>query len=278
MGYYIEVQGNVKIYIEDLNEEAHKTIVFLHGWPGSHRLFEYQFDYLSKKGYRCIGIDQRGFGESDKPLYGYDYNRLADDVRCVVEELGLYNFTLLGHSTGGAIAIRYMARYKGFERVSKLILCAAAAPSLIKRSYFPYGIKKEEVDDIINGTYTDRPQMLYDFGKTFFYKKITKPFSDCFFSIGLQAAGWSTVAIANTWIEDEGLFQDMNEIYVPTLILQGVHDKVVLPELSEQQKSLIKDSKLVKFEKSGHGLFYDEKDKFNKEIINFIEEEKNKEK
>lgn len=278
MGYYIEVKENVKLYIEDLNETADKVIVFLHGWPGSHKLFEYQFDFLSKKGYRCIGIDQRGFGESDKPMYGYNYDRLADDVRCVVEELGLSNFTLLGHSTGGAIAIRYMARYKGFERVSKLILCSAAAPSLIKRSYFPYGIKKEEIEDIIKGTYVDRPQMLYNFGKIFFYKKISKPFSDWFFSLGVQAAGWSTAAIANTWIEDEGLFEDMKKISTPTLILQGVHDKVVLPELSQEQNKLIKGSKLIKFEDSGHGLFYDEKDKFNKEVMYFIENNKNKDK
>ena len=63
MGYYIKVEPNVKIYVEDLNPEGKKTILFLHGWPGSHKLFEYQFDQLPKMGYRCIGIDTRGFGE-----------------------------------------------------------------------------------------------------------------------------------------------------------------------------------------------------------------------
>lgn len=70
----------------------------------------------------------------------------------------------------------------------------------------------------------------------------------------------------------------MKEICIPTLILQGVHDKVVLPELSKQQNKLIENSKLIKFEKSGHGLFYDEKDKFNKEVMAFIEGKKGKEK
>ena len=83
MGYYVSVETDVKVYVEDLNPEGYKTIVFLHGWPGSHELFEYQFDQLPKRGYRCIGIDQRGFGKSDKPWRGYDYNRLADDVRGV---------------------------------------------------------------------------------------------------------------------------------------------------------------------------------------------------
>ena len=59
-------------------------------------------------GYRCIGIDTRGFGSSDKPYGGYDYNRLSDDVRCIVDALKLQDIILAGHSTGGAIAIRYM--------------------------------------------------------------------------------------------------------------------------------------------------------------------------
>ncbi|WP_195966563.1 alpha/beta hydrolase [Clostridium sp. 1001283B150210_160208_E6] len=269
MSYYVKSKDGTKLYVEDLNKNSNKTIVFLHGWPGSHELFEYQYDYFIKEGYRCIGIDQRGFGKSDKPPKGYDYNTLADDVKEVVEKLCLKDICLVGHSTGGAIAVRYMARHKGFN-VAKLVLCAAAAPSLIKRRDFPYGIKKEVVENIINGTYTDRPKMLDDFGKIFFYRKISIPFSNWFFSLGLQAAGWATAEIAQTWI-NECLFEDLKSIHIPTLILQGVHDQVVLPELSEQQNKAIKNSKLIKFKKSGHGLFYDEKDRFNNELKTFID-------
>jgi non-heme chloroperoxidase len=269
MGYYINVESNVNLYVEDLNPEGYKTIVFLHGWPGSHNLFEYQFNKLPSMGYRCIGIDQRGFGQSDKPATGYDYDRLSDDVRHVMEALGLDDVTLLGHSTGGAIAIRYMARHCGYG-VSKLVLCAAAAPSLIKRPYFPYGQTKEDVLEIIQGTYDDRPLMLQNFGNMFFYQHITEPFSDWFFWLGLQAAGWATAEIAKTWIKEE-LFNDLGEIHVPTLILHGIHDKVVYFPLAEAQNKGIKNSKLIPFEFSGHGLFYDQKDKFNEELTGFIE-------
>lgn len=183
MGYYVNVNG-VKIYVEDLNPEAKKTIVFLHGWPGNHNLFEYQFDKLPQLGYRCIGIDTRGFGKSDKPFNGYDYDTLSDDVRGVVETLGLRDFTLAGHSTGGAIAVRYMGRHNGYG-VKKLVLIAAAAPSLIKRPNFPYGIDQERVVQIINGTYNDRPQMLREFGDMFFFKHTSQAFSDWFFQLGL---------------------------------------------------------------------------------------------
>ncbi len=270
MGYYVRVEPNVKIYVEDLNPEGNKTILFLHGWPGSHNLFEYQFNQLPKMGYRCIGIDMRGFGNSDKPYCGYDYDRLSDDVRCVVNALKLHDFTLAGHSTGGAIAIRYMARHKE-HGVSKLALFAAAAPSLIKRPNFPYGSDKEDIFKIIQGTYTDRPKMLRDFGDIFFFQHITEPFSDWVFQMGLQAAGWATAAIANTWL-NEVLFSDLETINVPTLILHGIHDKVVPFPLAEVQKQSIRNSKLVPFEFSGHGSFYDQRDKFNEELMKFIEE------
>ncbi|MGG7143033.1 alpha/beta fold hydrolase [Clostridium nigeriense] len=270
MGYYVRVELNVSIYVEDLNPYGNKTILFLHGWPGSHKLFEYQFDQLPKMGYRCIGIDTRGFGDSSKPYEGYDYDRLSDDVRSVVDALKLKDFTLAGHSTGGAIAIRYMSRHKG-HGVSKLALFAAAAPSLIKRLNFLYGLEKEVVTNIIQGTNNDRPKMLRDFGDIFFFQNITHPFSDWFFQLGLQAAGWATAAIANTWI-DEVLFSDLGTINVPTLIIHGIHDKVVPFELGEIQNKSIKNSKLIPFEYSGHASFYDQRDKFNEELMKFIEE------
>ncbi|WP_346887509.1 alpha/beta hydrolase [Clostridium sp. UBA1056] len=270
MGYYIRVEPNVKIYVEDLNPEGKKTILFIHGWPGSHKLFEYQFDQLPKMGYRCIGIDTRGFGNSDKPWKGYDFNRLSDDVRCVIDTLKLHDIILAGHSNGGAIAVRYMARHKGYG-ISKLVLIAAVAPSLIKRPGFPYGLDKETVVQLINGTYTDRPKMLEGFGDLFFFQHITQPFSNWFFQLGLQAAGWSTAAIANTWI-NEVLFSDLETINVPTLIIHGIHDKIVPFELGEIQNKSIKNSKLIPFNYSGHGVFYDEKDKFNEELVKFAEE------
>lgn len=269
MGYYVNVENNVNIYVEDLNPESNKTILFIHGWPANHKLFEYQFDQLPKLGYRCIGIDTRGFGNSDRPFHGYDFDTLSDDVRCVVETLGLHDFTLAGHSNGGAMAIRYMGRHKGYG-VSKLVLVAAAAPSLIKRPDFPYGLDQNTVEQLIEETHNDRPQMLQNFGNMFFFQHITQPFSDWFFQLGLQAAGWATAAIAETWIR-EVLFTDLESIYVPTLIIHGIHDNIVPYQLGEVQHRMIRNSKLLPFEFSGHASFYEQKDEFNQALVEFIE-------
>lgn len=251
MGYYVNVEPGVNLYVEDLNPGGGKTVVFLHGWPLSHKQFEYQFNVLPAMGYRCIGIDWRGFGNSDKPFHGYTLDRLADDIRSVVDALHLSNFTLAGHSTGGAIAVRYMARHG--HGVSKLFLIDAAAP---------VGFKKDTANRLLNETLNDRPRMMREITDTFFFQYITGPFSDWFFQLGLQAAGWSTAAIV-VMLRDENVYSDLPKISVPTFIVHGIHDKVIPFAQAQELNQKIRNSLLVPFQYSGHGAFWEERDKFN---------------
>lgn len=259
MGYFVCVEPSVNLYVEDLNPRGSKAIVFLHGWPFSHNQFEYQFDVLPKMGYRCIGIDWRGFGQSDKPINGYNYDRLADDIRVVVDTLQLDDFTLVGHSTGGAIANRYMARFDGYG-VSKLVLVDAAAPT---------GFTKETANHFLNETLNDRPKMIREVIDTFFFQYITGPFSDWFFQLGLQAAGWSTAAIV-ILLRDQNLNADLQKILAPTLIVHGIHDKVIPFAQAKDLNQKISNSQLVPFKYSGHGPFWEERDKFNQLLIKFV--------
>lgn len=259
MGYFVRVEEKVNLFVEDINPEGSKTIVFLHGWPLNHKQFEYQYNILSAMGYRCIGIDWRGFGQSDKPMNGYSFNRLADDIKRVVDALQLKNFTLAGHSTGGAIAIRYMSRFDGFG-VSKLVLIDAAAPT---------GFTKDTADELLKGTLNDRPNMMLGVTNTFFFQYITKPFSAWFVQMGLEAASWATAAIITT-LRDEALYEDLTRVNVPTLIIHGIHDKVIPFEQAKEMNEQISDSQLVPFHYSGHGAFWEERDKFNQLLMEFI--------
>ncbi|WP_028610790.1 alpha/beta fold hydrolase [Paenibacillus harenae] len=268
MGYYVAVEQDVKIFVEDVNPDGKQTLLFIHGWPADHRLFEYQFNVLPALGYRCIAIDLRGFGHSDKPWDGFSFDCLADDVRSVVDTLKLDRFILVGHSVGGAISIRYMGRHAG-HGVSKLILLAAAAPSFIQRPNFPYGLRKEEVDQLIEATENNRPKMLHDLNDTFFFQNVGGPFADWFFQINLLAAGYSTSAVLVS-LREETLFSDIAGIMVPTLILQGIHDEIVKPQLAMVLHESIPGSKLVWLDSSGHGLFWEQKDEVNEQIAHFI--------
>ncbi|WP_338433166.1 alpha/beta hydrolase [Clostridium tyrobutyricum] len=266
--YYIEVEKNIKILVEDLNPNGKDTIFFIHGWPLNHNIFEYQFNVLPKYGYRCISIDLRGFGDSDKPWRGYSYDRLSDDVRIIIETLGLKNIILVGFSMGAAVAIRYMSRYYSYN-VSKLILLSAAAPSFVMRPGYPYGMTSDEVDDLIKQTYENRPEMLSNLGSIFFASSVTPSFVNWFQNIGLTAAGYATIKAAES-LKNEDLRSDLGKINVPTGIFHGRLDKICPFEFAEQLKIGIKNSNLYPFEFSGHGIFHDELKKFNSTLLEFL--------
>jgi non-heme chloroperoxidase len=63
----------------------------------------------------------------------------------------------------------------------------------------------------------------------------------------------------------------LKKIQIPALILHGKLDKICSYDLAEQMNVLLKKSKLVPLEKSGHALFIEELDKFNTELLNFIQ-------
>ncbi|WP_409295558.1 alpha/beta fold hydrolase [Peribacillus sp. SCS-26] len=256
MGYYAAVEDGVKLFVEDVNPGGSRTIVFLHGWPLNHRQFEYQFNMLPAMGYRCIGIDWRGFGKSDKPFTGYTFDRLADDIRIVIDTLRLQDFILAGHSTGGAIAIRYMSRHKG-RGVSRLVLIDAAAPT---------GFTSETAQKLLGETLNDRPKMMQGVTDTFFFQYITNPFREWFFQMGMEAAGWSTASVI-VMLRDENVREDLARIKVPTLIIHGIHDQVIPFTQAEEVHQSIAGSELVPFHYSGHGGFWEERDKFNKLIL-----------
>jgi non-heme chloroperoxidase len=163
-----------------------------------------------------------------------------------------------------------MARHGGCG-VARLALLAAAAPSLIERPCFPFGLKREAVEEIIKQTLEDRPAMLRGFGDMFFFRYASGPFMEWFFQMGLKAAGWATAAVARAWLAEE-LFADLGMINAPTLILHGIHDRVCLFPLAEAQHAGIAGSRLAPLRFSGHGLFYDEREKVTRELARFIEE------
>ncbi|WP_169089459.1 alpha/beta fold hydrolase [Paenibacillus sp. PL91] len=271
MGRYIEVEKNVRLYVEDIGSGT--PVIFLHGWPLSSQMFEYQFTLLSEQGYRCIGIDQRGFGKSHAPATGYDYDRLADDVKAVVDYLKLDQAYLVGFSVGGAIAVRYMARHGGYG-IRKLALLGAAAPSFTQRDDFPHGMKREDADAQIAAVKKDRPQLLRDFGEKFMAKAsdaeaISVPFKDWLQQLGLEASAWGTVRTFES-LRDEDLRSDILQIKTATTIFQGSLDTICPPEFAKQLLEGIDGSTLVTFEESGHGMLYDEPARFNKELMEFL--------
>ncbi|MEK7603024.1 MAG: alpha/beta hydrolase [Patescibacteria group bacterium] len=83
------------------------TIVFLHGMASSLRFWEDIIEKLSKN-FHCISIDLLGFGNSPKPKDSrYDYDSHLSAVQDTLTSLGVKKFTIVGHSMGALLAVRY---------------------------------------------------------------------------------------------------------------------------------------------------------------------------
>lgn len=266
--FFINSDDNAKIAVYDLNPNGEKTIVLVHGWPLSHKMFEYQLPALLNANYRVITIDLRGFGNSDVTYIGYNYNQFATDLYYVIYTLGLWNFDLLGFSMGGAIVTRYMKMYKGYG-VKKLCLLDAAVPSYLQSYSNPYGQSLESTNNLIKLGLTDRPMLNEYFGSIFFYNNQSKSFKDWFQNLNNNASGLGEI---NSLIalRDENVFHDLKYIHVPTGIFHGKEDKICPFEMAEILNRNISNSRLYPFEKAGHGAFYEVKDSVNKTLIQFL--------
>jgi len=266
--FYVKVKDDVKIAVYDLNPTAEKTIFMVHGWPLAGRIFEYQKRVLAEHGFRVVTIDLRGFGKSDAPFGGYDFDRLADDIFQVVMTMKLTNFVFAGFSMGGAICARYMRRFRG-HGVEKLILMGAAVPKFTRDKTFPYGVTKQSVDALIEQAKKDCAKLSHDFSRKLLATPNSEEIKNWFALIGNEASGIATVSTMRSLRDEDGR-EDLEYIKVPTGIFHGKKDEVVPYELALIQKRGIPQARLFTFENSGHGVFYDELQLFNRTLLDYL--------
>lgn len=108
-------QDGTQIYFKDWGKG--KPVLFSHGWPLDADMWDSQMNFLADRGYRVIAFDRRGFGRSEQPWEGYNYDTFASDINDLIEHLDLHDVTLVGFSMGGGDVTRYISRY-GSERVT----------------------------------------------------------------------------------------------------------------------------------------------------------------
>jgi pimeloyl-ACP methyl ester carboxylesterase len=224
-----------------------------------------------QKGFRVIGITLRGFGLSDKPGGKYNYDVFADDIKVVLDKLKIEGATIGGFSMGGATVIHYVAKYKG-AHVNQMALFGAAAPIWTKRPDFNYGVwTKTDVDGLITLNNTNRPQLFENFGQIFPASptSVSPGHGAWLGTIQAQASPYAMGECLKT-LRDSDLRADLKQITIPTLILHGKQDKICSYDLAEQMHTLVPKSRLVPFEKSGHALFIEELEKFNTELVSFV--------
>lgn len=110
-----------------LGDNNAPPLIFLHGFPESHRSWRYQMAHFADK-FRVIAPDQRGYGLSSRPenQADYDIQHLVGDILQLADALGYDKFTLAAHDWGGAVG--WAVALAAQERVEKLIIANAPHP------------------------------------------------------------------------------------------------------------------------------------------------------
>ena len=249
-------------------------VVFIHGWPVNADMWEYQMAPLARRGLRTIAYDRRGFGRSDQPGGGYDYDVLTDDLAALLETLDLHGVTLVGFSMGGGEVARYLWRH-GSARIARVALVSAVTPFLLKTADNPDGVDRSVFDQMIEQLVVDRPHFLASFGKAFYGAGLlSSPVSAEFLqwsgNLALQASPLATLDCVRLFSETD-FRADLASFDKPTLVIHGTSDATVPSEVSGRRAAaMIVGSRLIEYQGAPHGLFYTERDRLNADLLSFI--------
>ena len=109
-----KANDGTELYYKDWGKGA--PVVLIHGWPLTGDTFDPPGIALAERGFRAIIPDRRGFGRSDKPWDGNDYDTYTDDVAAILDEAGINGkVALVGFSMGGGEVARFQSRYPGTD-------------------------------------------------------------------------------------------------------------------------------------------------------------------
>jgi pimeloyl-ACP methyl ester carboxylesterase len=267
-----ENSGDINLYYED--HGAGKPVVLIHGWPLSGQSWEKQTMALLAAGHRVITYDRRGFGLSDKPTSGYDYDTLAGDLHQLITRLDLRDVTLAGFSMGGGEVARYLGKY-GSERVKKAAFIAAIPPFLLKTPDNRLGMDGEVFEGIKQALAADRLGFLAKFLANFYNvdvlggKLISDQVVQSSWNIASGASPKGTLDCVSAWLTD--FRKDLAAINVPTLVVHGDADRIVpLAASAKRVHEAVKGSRLVVLEGAPHGLNWTHAEQLNRALLDFL--------
>jgi len=234
---------------------AGKGLVFLilHGWGSKSDKWKEVISQIADNGFKVIAPDLPGFGKSDQPQKAWGVEEYADFVEQFVSSLNLNKLNILGHSFGGAVAVKYTQKFP--HRIKKIILVGAA---LFRR-------KKLKL------------RVFYIFSKIFkilkflpFYNKLRKAIykfiirkSDYPYTKGLMKSIYLKVIKQDlTW--------ELSQIKNPALIIWGENDKVKPLKEAHKINQILSNSELKIISEVGHSPYYKKPSQLTNLIINFL--------
>lgn len=140
----VTLANGIELDVVDEGPRDAPVLIFLHGFPESHRTWRHQVAHFSNS-FRCIAPDQRGYRGSSKPAEVADYtpDKLIGDIFLLADVLGVERFTVIGHDWGGAIAwgVALMGQMNG--RVTRAVIANAPHPAIFQRLLYTNPVQRK---------------------------------------------------------------------------------------------------------------------------------------
>jgi pimeloyl-ACP methyl ester carboxylesterase len=264
---------DTNLHVDDTGGSG-RAIVLIHGWPLSGESWKHQVPALVDAGYRVITYDRRGFGRSDKPKTGYDYDHLTEDLHSIIEQLDLTDVTLVGFSMGGGEVARYFSKF-GTDRLHSVVFASAVPPFLLQGGDNPDGpLPKEQATQMTAGLTADEDKFYDGFVTDFFsvdgVLKVTEADRQEALELAHQASKTGALeAMASFAFTD--FRDDLTKVTVPTLVIHGDGDGVVPFEGSgKRTHEAIPQSELYVVAGAPHGVTVSNAEEWNRAVLDFL--------
>jgi len=268
-----EHAGAVELAYEDHGRG--KPVILIHGWPLSGKSWEKQVAVLVAAGHRVITYDRRGFGDSSRPIDGYDYDTLTDDLRRLIITLDLHDVALVGFSMGGGEVARYCGQY-GTEHLRAAIFVSSVTPFLLETADNPGGTDPSVFAGMRAAIGADRPAFLASFLQNFFNAdvlgatRISDRAIEFHWNDAVRASPVATAELCTAWSSTD-FRADLARVDVPTLIVHGGADRAVPPAISAQlTHAAVAGSSLEMIPDAPHGLNWTHALELNRALVEFL--------
>ncbi len=271
---YITTRDNTRLYVKDWG--SGRPVILTHGWPLSADSWDEAAMAIANAGFRAIAYDRRGFGRSDQPLDGYNYDTLADDLAAVIAETGATDATIVGFSMGGGEVARYMSRHGG-RNVAQAALIASVVPYMLQTPDNPNGVPQATYDQIMAGLKEDRAKFFTGFFRDFYgVGLVSHPVSNEVIewsrNVAMMAGVPGTLGCALAFSTTD-FRPDLAAFNVPTLIVHGTDDSIVpIATSARQAAAALPNATVIEYEGAPHGLFATHKERLTSDLLAFLQQ------
>ncbi|GAA0903421.1 alpha/beta fold hydrolase [Virgisporangium aurantiacum] len=259
-----EVEPGVRIAYQDRG--TGRPIVFVHGWAGAGDAWDLQVLDLADR-YRCITVDLRGHGDSDKPWGRYDYPMFCRDLRALMTGLDLSDVTLVGWSMGGHLGLKYVATIGA--PVTRLVI-TNSGPRFHAADDVPFGTPPAEVQGLVDAIRHARTETVVGLYGNNFHRTDLTATRDWFIQMGWRVPAFVGLTSFESLLAED-VRADLPRIEIPVAVFAGRHDKVWDPRWSEVVADGVPGARLTYFENSGHVAFIEDRVDWNEALTKFID-------